>query len=393
MKHFSKAGLLILVLALIATLGAPVALAEGGQTLNSAPALTFFTKFPAQEIGVGESDNLSLTLRTADAPQLVHLSVRDLPDGWTGTFKGKGRIIQAAYVEPGDDTIVDFKVTPSKDVEPGTYHFTLIAATDAGSTELPIDLTIKDKLPPKLEMTTDLPTLKGTPDTTFRYNVTLKNTGDEDLTVNLVGNAPGGIDLNFKLSGKDVTSIPVPANETKRITVEAKMYSGTPAGQYPLQVTAEGGSAEAAVNLMAVVTGQPKLIVTAPDGRLSADAIVNKKNPIKVIVENTGSAPARNVKLTASAPTGWKVEFDPAEIDLLNADKQVEVTANIQPTDQAIAGDYMVTVKATPADGSPKSTDFRITVRTSTMWGMVGIGLIAIAVIVVGLAVVRFGRR
>ena len=393
MKRISKIGLLVLVLALIATIGAPMALAEGGQTLNSTPTLAFFTKFPAQEIGVGESDSFSLTLRTDGAPQVVQLSVQDLPDGWTGTFKGKGRIIKAAYVEPDDDTIIDFKVTPPKDVKPGTYHFTLVATGKNGSTELPLDLTIKDKLPPKLEMHTDLPTLKGTPDTTFRYNVTLKNTGDEDLTVNLVGNAPGGIDLNFKLSGKDVTSIPVPANETKRITVEAKMYSGTPAGQYPLQVMAEGGSVEASVDLMAVVTGQPKLIVTAPDGRLSADALVNKKTPIKVIVENMGTAPARNIKLTASAPTGWKVEFDPAEIELLNADKQMEVTANIQPSDQAIAGDYMVTVKANPADAPVQSTDFRITVRTSTMWGMVGLGLIAIAVIVVGLAVVRFGRR
>ncbi len=392
MKRISKVGLLVLVLALIATVGAPMALAEGGQTMN-AGGLAFFTKFPAQEIAIGESDNFSLTLRADDTPQVVQLSVRDLPDGWTGTFKGKGRIIQAAYVEPGDDTIVEFKVTPPKDVTAGKYHFTLVATGKNGTTELPLDLTIKDKLPPKLEMTTDLPTLKGTPDTTFRYNVTLKNTGDEDLTVNLVGNAPGGINLNFKLSGKDVTSIPVPANETKRITVEAKMYPGTSAGQYPLQVTAEGGVAQASVNLMAVVTGQPKLIVTAPDGRLSADALVNKKNPIKVIVENTGSAPARNIKLTASAPAGWKVEFDPAEIELLNADKQVEVTANIEPSDQAIAGDYMVTIKAKPAESPEKSTDFRITVRTSTLWGIVGIVLIAVAVLGVGLAVARFGRR
>lgn len=392
MKGFAKIGLLLVVFSLIATLGAPVVLAEGGQSVDAA-GLTFFTKFPAQEIAVGENDTFSLTLRAGDTPQLVHLEVRGLPDDWKGTFKGKGRIIQAAYVEPGDDTIVDFKVEPPKDVKPGTYNFTLVAKTDAGTTELPIDLTIKDKLPPKLEMNTDLPTLKGTPNTTFRYNLTLKNTGDEDLTVNLVGDAPNGINMNFKLSGKDVTSIPVPANETKRITVEAKMYAGTPAGQYPLRVMAEGGSAEASVALMAVVTGQPELVVTAPDGRLSADAIINKKTPIKVVVENTGTAPARNVKLTASAPTGWKVEFDPAVIELINADKQVEVTANIQPTDQAIAGDYMVTINATPADSPAKSADFRITVRTSTMWGVVGIGLIAIAVIVVGLAVARFGRR
>ena len=59
----------------------------------------------------------------------------------------------------------------------------------------------------------------------------------------------------------------------------------------------------------------------------------------------------------------------------------------------AVAGDYMLTITARPQDGSSKSVDFRITVLTSTLWGVAGIGLIAVAVGVVALAVGRFGRR
>jgi uncharacterized membrane protein len=110
-------------------------------------------------------------------------------------------------------------------------------------------------------------------------------------------------------------------------------------------------------------------------------------------VQNTGSAPARNIALSASQPAGWKVDFEPKQIDEIPNGQQVEVTANIQPTDQAVAGDYVVTVKAQPQDGASKSADFRITVLTSTMWGIVGVGLIAVAVAVVGVAVSRFGRR
>ncbi len=391
-RQISKFGLMFLVLLLVATIGAPAVLAAGGQTVDP-PALTFFTKFPAQEIAMGEGDNFSLTLRAGAEPQIVHLAARELPDGWTGTFKGKGRIIQAAYVEPGDDTIVDFKVDPPKDVSPGEYHFTLVAKGKLSTVELPIDLAIKEKLPPSLDFSVDLPTLKGSPTTTFRYNTTLKNKGDEDLTVNLVADAPRGFDVNFQLSGKDVTSIPIGANETKRVTVEVKMFPGTTAGEYPVRVLAEGGAVQAKLQLTAEVSGQPDLVVSAPDGRLSADALVGKKTPIKIIVQNNGTAPAQGIKLSASQPAGWKTEFDPAQIDVLEPEKQVEVTANIQPTDQAIAGDYMVTVRAQPAAAPAKSADFRITVRTSTLWGVAGLALIAIAVLVVGLAVVRFGRR
>jgi len=50
-------------------------------------------------------------------------------------------------------------------------------------------------------------------------------------------------------------------------------------------------------------------------------------------------------------------------------------------------------VRARPEQGSTESVDLRITVLTSTLWGVVGIVLIAVAVGVVGLAVMRFGRR
>jgi uncharacterized membrane protein len=99
------------------------------------------------------------------------------------------------------------------------------------------------------------------------------------------------------------------------------------------------------------------------------------------------------VELSASTPSGWKVEFDPKTIEEIPVGEQVEVTANVRPGDKAIAGDYIVTVRAKPAEGASKSADFRITVRTSTLWGVVGIILIAVAVAVVALAVIRFGRR
>jgi uncharacterized membrane protein len=161
-------------------------------------------------------------------------------------------------------------------------------------------------------------------------------------------------------------------------------------------VLAEGGAARARTTLIADVTevpGKPSLDVTGPGGRLSGDATVGKETPLNIIVRNTGDAPARNVKLSASEPSGWTVEFEPEEITEIPVDSQTEVTARITPAEQAVAGDYEITVRAQPEDGSSESTDFRITVRTSTMWGIAGVGIIGVAVVIVGLAVTRFGRR
>jgi uncharacterized membrane protein len=53
----------------------------------------------------------------------------------------------------------------------------------------------------------------------------------------------------------------------------------------------------------------------------------------------------------------------------------------------------VVTFRARPEDVSAESVEFRVTVRTSTLWGVAGVALVAVAVVVVGLAVARFGRR
>lgn len=386
----------VVVLMLFAASFSAPALAQGGDETASSPApqpLTVFTRYPVQEIALGETVNFTLTLRGGNTPQIVNLDTQDLPEGWTATFRGGGDVIRAAYVEPEDDTTVDLRVEPPANVEAGSYSFTVVAQGDNQQAELPIELVVKEKLPPRLTLDVDLPTLRGAPDSTFRYNATLKNEGDEDLTVNLVADTPQGFQTTFKLSGQDVNSLPIAANETKKLDIEVKPFGELPADTYQLKVLAQGGEAQAEADLTAEVTGQSELSVTAPDGRLSGQAYAGEQTPLKLIVQNNGSAPARNITLNASPPNGWEVELEPKTIAELGAGKQLEVTANVQPAEQALAGDYMVTVRAQPEEGAAKSADFRIAVLTSTMWGAAGVGLIGVAVVVVGLAVMRFGRR
>ena len=382
-------------LALLVFAGPSPALAQDSQppAVASAP-LTLFTAYPGEVVGIGESATLNLTLQASTVAQTVQIEMKQIPEGWTATFQGGGHIVSSVFVEPGTDATVSLRLDQPANVKPGTYNFDVLATGQGTQVDLPIVLTIKSKLPPKLSMTTQLPTLQGSPSTTFRYDVSVKNEGDEDLTVSMSSNAPGDFQVTYSLSGQDVTSFPLPANQTKTISVQAKPVSGISAGNYPITVNAQGGDAQANLNLTAQVTGQSQLTVTSPDGNLSGQANAGKASAVNVVLRNTGTAPALGVQLSASAPSGWNVTFSPQTIAEIPPGQQVEVSANIQPTDKAVAGDYMVTVNAQPSDGSSQSTaDFRITVLTSTLWGIVGIALIAVALGVVALAVVRFGRR
>lgn len=359
------------------------------------PPLLLVTDFPSQTVGTGESPSFNLTLRSGRVPQIVALSVEDLPEGWEAVFKGRGRIIQSAYVQPDKDVDLDLKLTIPEETAPGEYTFTVIADGEDGRSELPVTLTLQDKLPPNLIFEVDLPVIRGKPDGTFRFNVTLKNGGDEDLTADLSAELPPGFLAVFKSAGQEVTSLPIEANGTKRLNVEVESTYGvlTPAGDYLIVVRAISEQAEAETQLVAQVAGESQISLTTPDGRLSGELQANQSTPVKLLLINTGSAPARKITLSSSAPRGWEVTLDPETVPELKAEEQIEVTAYVQPAEKALAGDYMLTFRAAPEQSSAESVEYRATVRTSTVWGIVGVALIAVAVGVVALAVSRFGRR
>ncbi|HEU4323047.1 MAG TPA: NEW3 domain-containing protein [Roseiflexaceae bacterium] len=393
MSRRNWSALLLIACLALPFFGYAPALAQTGQQQAAAQGLTLFTRFPFQELSIGDGVTFPLTLRTGGAPQLVQLELDGLPEGWTASFRGDGKAIRAAYVDPEADTGVDLKIETPREVQADTYRFSVRARAADAEAALPLELTVKDKAPSALGLEVDLPTLRGLPDTTLRYDVQLTYDGDQSTTVNLLSEAPRGLEVSFKLAGQDVSSVPLNANETKNLSVEVKPFPDLAAGSYDIRVQAQGGNLQAETVLQAEVTGQPNLALSGPDGRLSGEATIGATTPFKLMLQNNGSAPVRNIELNASQPSGWAVTFEPQQIRELPSGQSVEVTANVKPADQAIAGDYQLTFTARPQDSPARSADFRVTLLTSTLWGVAGVALIAVAVAVVSLAVARFGRR
>jgi uncharacterized membrane protein len=344
-------------------------------------------------IGIGETVTFNLDVRSP-FPQTVDLEVAGLPEDWTAEFRGDGRIIQSVFVG-AEPVQVELRVTPPDTVTAGTFTLSAVALGSSGRMEFPIELIVKDKVPAQLAFETEFPTLRGGSDSPFNFSTTLKNDGDEDITVSLLAEPPKEFAVTFKSAGKDITNLPtdIPAGSSERIDITVQPLTTLPVGTYPITVLAQGETSETSLTLNAEVTGQPELVITTPDERLSGEAYLGRSTPIKLILRNAGNSPAAGVTLSASSPAGWTVTLDPKQVIEVPAEGEVEVTANVRPAEKAVAGDYMVTFRAQPNEGTTKSADFRVTVRTSTLWGVVGIALIAVAVAIVGLAVVRFGRR
>jgi uncharacterized membrane protein len=111
------------------------------------------------------------------------------------------------------------------------------------------------------------------------------------------------------------------------------------------------------------------------------------------VLRNDGSAPAQEITLSSSPPTDWKVSFQPDKIAQINPGQKINVQAQLTPSAKAVAGDYMTTFTADDKGSQSSSADFRVTVSTSTLWGIIGVALVAIALLIAVGAVARFGRR
>ncbi len=375
----------------------PIVAQDAQQTPSTQGQLMLTTPYPAQSVEVGETVNLPLKVRVDGLPaKIVNLTMAQAPDGWSSSFIGDGQAVQAVYTEPDAPGSVSLKLEPSNDIQPGTYEFTVAAQARRSdqSAQLPITLRVEEQLPPQLSLDVELPTLQGTPNGSITYQATLQNEGDRNLTVNLSADTPEKFEVTFKtrFQGNEVTSLPVSAGGSKDLDIEVSVPKGISAGEYQIGIQAKAEGVEETQILNANIQGEPSLSVAAAEGPVSTNATIGQPTSINVVVRNRGSAPAEEISLSASSPSGWNVEFQPASVGSIQPGNETQVTARITPSDDTIAGDYFVTLSA-DASGASASNEWRVTAQTSTMWGVVGLALIAVALGVVGLVVVRFGRR
>ncbi|MDA8110615.1 MAG: NEW3 domain-containing protein [Betaproteobacteria bacterium] len=357
--------------------------------------LSLSTPYPDQTVQAGEPVVIALTVHNYDLPpQVVALEAQQVARGWRAQFEGDARTVHAVFVAPGRSQSVSVHLTPPADVTSGTFRFLLRAQGSGETAQLPITLHLAKTLPDWLALRADLPTLQGSPSTDFSYDLKLRNRSGRDVMVNLSADAPQGFEVNFspEFGSENVTAVPVKAGATKSVTAKVSLPDRAPAGTYPLKVAAAAGGARAELPLTLVVSGRPRLSLGTPDEVLSGTAYVEHPSTVALLLRNTGSAPARSVALSADSPSHWRVKFEPQRIPALGPHQSERVSATITPAERSLAGDYMVTFDANSADASAHA-NYRVTVLTSTLWGVVGIALAAVAILVVGFAVMRFGRR
>ena len=214
------------------------------------------------------------------------------------------------------------------------------------------------------------------------------------VVVSLSATAPQNFEATFteQYGSQELNALPLDPGQSKDVKLKVRPPNTVAAGKYKVAAKVSADDATATTELVLDITGQPKIDISGREGLLSARASAGTETSIPVVLTNSGTAPAEQVELSGSAPTGWKVKFEPKTVDRIAPNENKEVQALITPTAKAIAGDYVTTLRAA-ARGESASQTFRVAVQTSTQWGIIGVAIVGIALLVLVGAVAWFGRR
>lgn len=362
--------------------------------------LDMSTDYPGITVKAGDSVNFDLDFDCEEGTSCdAALSVTSMPENWSGYFKGGSSQITRVHVDgnAAEDkkTEADFNLSVPEDAEDGVYTVTLEADGGKGvSDTLDLVVTVSRDEALQSTFTSEYPEQQGASGTTFKFDTTIVNNRATAQSYSLSADAPEGWQVTFTPSGEsaNVASLNVEPESSQGLTVTVTPSENVEKGDYSIPVSAISSEDSLSTDLAVSITGTYDVSLSTPDGRLSLDAYAEKESKVTLSVTNNGNVDLTNLNLTSSAPSDWEVTFSESTIDTLEAGATKEITATIKPAQNVITGDYVTTLSIRNDEAS-SSADFRVSVKTSTTWGIIAIVIVAVLVIALGSIFKKFGRR
>lgn len=366
----------------------------------AAGGLELSTDYPGISVKPGDSLSLPVSLQnTSGAGMDVDVEITGMPEGWDGYLQGGSYEVSQVHVGGGTDNTknLTMRVTVPKELSEGSYAVTIRADNGAGaSDDLSIQFSARESMAGQGSFTSEYPEQQGMTGTDFSFSTNLVNNDLKPQSYSLSANAPAGWNVSFTPSGQTstVASVEVESGVSQGITVKVEPPKVVEAGDYTITVNAVSAGETLSEDLKVTITGTSDIELSTPDGRLSFDAYAGKESDVTLSISNTGNVDLENVSLNSSAPSGWTVTYDQEEsvISSLPAGTTTEVIAHVKPASGAITGDYVSSFSVS-AGGISDKAEFRVSVKTRTVWGLAAVLVIVATAGGLGYVFKKYGRR
>jgi uncharacterized membrane protein len=356
-----------------------------------AAGLSLTTPYPGVTVSPGTQVSFDLSVTTTTRER-VALALSGAPATWKATLHGGGFVVGAVETDGDKATTVRLDVDVPDDAT-GSAHIVVTATTNDQTVSLALDIKVEADAAGEITVTPDYTALRGAANQSFTFNLAIANQTAEDVSYTATGEGPAGWAVDVTLTGQaQAVSGTAKAGGSSNVAVKVTPADNAEANTYKVAVVATVAGKQYPIELSVEITGSYALTLSTPSQVLSVNGPSGSVTEQVFTITNTGTAPVTDVKVTASVPTNWKAEYDPATIASLEPGVPQNVTVKITPAADAISGDYSLTVTARGAEAND-TAELRFTVEASLVGALIGAGLIV--VFIGGLLWVfrRYGRR
>jgi uncharacterized membrane protein len=396
-KSLVGAGILIILLGVAPALIA----AQEADKKDTRPerGIAVYTDYSGVVVPRGETVQMDLILENKGrADEDIDVRITAVAKDWKATLKGARYQVTGVYVPNGKTKNLGLTLEPAKGVGPGKYAFQFEAKTADGklTSSHTLTVTVQERTvgADNIQITAAYPVLRGQTDSKFEFSLEVMNKGDLERTFNLAASGPEKWEINFKpaYEQKQISSIRVKEGQSQTVAVEVTPAPNTPSGEYPILVRISSGESKAEVKLTVNLTGTYRLDAGTPNGILSLEAYGGKPVTFSLFVRNNGSAVNRNISFSSFKPENWEATFKPEKIEALAPGEMKQIEVTITPGRQSLVGDYSVGIMTT-GEKSDKTVEMRVTVKASSAWGWIGIGIILLVIAGLSILFIKMGRR
>lgn len=356
----------------------------------TAQDIRLHTPYTRVSVPPGESVRYTLKARnTGDEVRTADLYMRGLPRTWTHELKAGGYELEQISILPGDSETMTLNVTVPRRVNKGAQRFSLVAA---GHDTLQLVINVSEKGTYVSEFTASQSNLQGHADADFTFSAKLENRTGEKQSYALTASPPRGWKVTFKPNYKQATAVEVEPNSTANINIEVDPPVNVDAGTFSIPVVASNRSTSAGLDLEVVITASYDIELTTPDGLLSSKLQAGRGKQLDLVVKNTGSGDLENIRLSANDPARWELSIEPDTIRVLKPGTTANIKATVTPYEKSIPGDYVARITAR-TDEVSSTAAFRLSVKTSLLWGWVGVIVIVGIILAIWMLFRKYGRR
>ena len=255
----------------------------------------------------------------------------------------------------------------------------------------------------KFELTSQFPVVRIESGSPAEFEILLNYQSSKARLFNFSITSPPGWDAAIKRSWatekESLLAIRLEANQAyaQRVKVILTPLPGEPPelGDYKTTFLASSGDMSDSIELTAAVTSiAPTYAIdlTTVTGRLDTPVKAGQENPLTVKVTNTGTGTLKNITFVSTKSEGWGTKFSPSRITSLEPGNSTAVTIIITTPGNTISGDYHIIINSM-TDKASDGINLRARVQTPTVWG--GVGIAIVAAVVIGLIFLfrKLGRR